>query len=91
MIWTLKVVSSNFNYSSCDSLKDVLKAVFPDNIPEGFTMSSLKISYVITDATGPYFQNIITEDVKNSNVEFILMYDETTNTQNLKQLQVKVR
>jgi len=59
--------------------------------PNNFTMSSSKVSYLISDATGPYFKKIVADDVKNSVSPFTLQYDETTNVQVNKQLDIKIR
>ena len=53
----------------------------PGKIPNNFTMSSSKVSYLISEATGPYFKKIVADDVKNSGSPFTLQYDETTNAQ----------
>ena len=37
-----------------DNIKLVLNAMFPGKIPANFTMSSSKLSYLISDGTGPY-------------------------------------
>ena len=57
LIWALHVVSQNLSCSSCDNIKVILNARFPGIIPETFsmTMSSSKISYLISEAVGPYF------------------------------------
>ena len=57
LIWALHVVSQNLSCSSCDNVKVILNAIFPGIIPETFSMtvSSSKISYLISEAVGPYF------------------------------------
>ena len=54
LIWPMKSVSSHFSYSASDNIKLVLNAMFPGKIPANFTMSSSKLSYLISDGTGPY-------------------------------------
>ena len=54
LIWDMKSVSSHFSYSASDNIKLVLNAMFPGKIPANFTMSSSKLSYLISDGTGPY-------------------------------------
>ena len=54
-------------------------------------MSSSKVSYLVSEATGPYFKQVVADDVKNSGSPFTLQYDETTNAQVNKQLDIKIR
>ena len=64
--------------------------MFPGKIPENFTMSSSKV-YLVSEATRPYFKQIVANDVKKSESPFTLQYDETTNAQINKQLDIKIR
>ena len=91
LIWAMKVVGSHYSYASSDNIKEILDAMFPGKIPNNFTMSSSKVSYLISEATGPYFKKIVADDVKNSGSPFTLQYDETTNAQVNKQLDIKIR
>ena len=91
LIWAMKVVGSHYSYASCDNIKDTLDAMFPGKIPDNFTMSSSKVSYLVSEATRPYFKQIVADDVKNSGSPFTLQYDETTNAQVNKQLDIKIR
>ena len=87
----MKVVSSHYSYASCDNVKDNLDAMFPGKVPENYTMSSSKVCYLVSEATGPYFKQVVADDVKNSGSPFTLQYDETTNAQINKQLDIKIR
>ena len=87
----MKVVGSHYSYASCDNITETLDAMFPGKIPNNFTMSSSKVSYLVSEATGPYFKKIVADDVKNSGSPFTLQYDETTNTRVNKQLVIKIR
>ena len=91
LIWAMKVVSSHYSYASCDNIKHTLDAMFPGKIPDNFTMSSSKVSYLVSEATGPYFKQVVANDVKTSRSPFTLQYDETTNAQINKQLDIKIR
>jgi len=55
--------------------------MFPGKIPDNFTMSSSKVSYLVSEATGPYFKQVVADVVKNSGSAFTLQYDERTNAQ----------
>ena len=65
--------------------------MFPGKIPDAFSMSSSKVSYLISEATGPYFKRIVVDDILNSQSRYTVHYDETTNAQTQKQLDIKVR
>ena len=65
--------------------------MFPGIIPETFSMSSSKISYLISEACGHYFNSLNTEDVEESSLPFTIHYDERTNKQVKKQLGIKIR
>ena len=82
LIWAMKVVSSHYSYASYDKIKDTLDTMLPGKIPDNFTMSSSKVSYLVSEATGPYFKQVVAHDVKNSGSPFTLQYDDqTTNAQ----------
>jgi hypothetical protein len=51
LIWAMKVVLSGYSYASCDDTLEILRAMFPGAIPDSFTMSSSKVSYLISEAT----------------------------------------
>ena len=50
LLWAMKVVSSHYSYASCDKIKDTLDTMFPGKIPDNFTMSSSKVSYLVSSA-----------------------------------------
>ena len=52
LIWALYVVSQNLRSSSCDNIKVTLNVMFTGIIPETFSVSSSKISYLISEAVG---------------------------------------
>lgn len=91
LIWSLEVVSSHYSYASCDNIKDTFHAMFPGKISDDFSMSSSKVSYMVSEGTGPYLKKIVIDDVLNSQSMFTLHYDETTNAQIQKQLDIKIR
>src|SRR6267154_4063429 len=65
--------------------------MFPGAIPNNFTMSSSKVSYLISEATDPFFHALLVSDVKASKMSYSLQYEETTNKQVQKQLDISVR
>ena len=90
LLWAMKVVHSHYSFSSCDGVKELFQAMFPGEA-ENFTMSSSKVSYLISEATGPYFHDKMIDDINKSDAYFTVMYDETTNDQNKKQMEIYVR
>ena len=84
-------LSSSYSYASCDNIKDTLDAMFPGKIPDNFTLSSSKVSYLVSEATGPHFKQVVACDVKDSGSPFTLQYDETTNAQINEQPDIKIR
>lgn len=90
IIWTLKVVQSNYSGRSCENLGETFRAMFQSNpISEHFSLGKFKVAYMITDCVGPHFRNLFLEDVKGS--FYSLCYDETTNEASKKELQVGAR
>ncbi len=91
LLWTMKVVASSLSYSSCDGLKELLQAMFPGAVPADFSLGSSKVSNLISEAVGPYFRSMIANDCKSSGTPFTVLYDETTNSQVQKQLDIRIR
>ena len=87
----MKSVSSHFGYSASDNIKVVLNAMFPGKIPANFTMSSSKLSYLISDGTGPYSNSLMVKDNTKSQPPYSIHFDETKNNQGHKQLDIKIR
>ena len=65
--------------------------MFPEIIPKTFSMSLSKVSYLISEAVGPYFNTLNTENVRKSSSLFTIYYDETPNKQVKKQHDIKIR
>jgi len=91
IVWALKVVTSNYSFRSCD-ITSVFKVMFPNvEVIEKMTMGKTKTRYFITHAIGPYFYQILIEDVTTGGLYYTLLYDETCNTENKKELQIDIR
>ena len=84
-------MSSHFSYSASNNIKLVLNAMFPGKIPVNFTMSSSKLSYLISDGTGPYSNSLMVKDNTKSQTPYSIHFDETKNNQGHKQLDIKIR
>lgn len=89
LIWVMKSVCCNFSAASCRNIKDTFDAMFPGGVSKDFSLSPKKMNYLMTDALGPYFYKMMTEDVGES--YFTICFDETTNVEDKKELQVTIR
>ncbi|KAL4085366.1 hypothetical protein QTP88_027225 [Uroleucon formosanum] len=90
LMWTMKSVLCNMSGSSCDGLAELFKTMFPKAVPDKCSLSRTKMSYLITDTLGPHFRQIILDEIQNYSTYYTLMYDETTNSESKKELQVAV-
>lgn len=89
LIWAMKCIASNYSAASCDGIGDVFKSMFPNSVPDDFSLSRTKFRYFVADALGPYFRDHLTNDL--SGAYYTLIYDETTNAGGRKELQIFVR
>ena len=65
--------------------------MFPDSkIAQKFSIRHSKMSYVISHGLGPYFRDQLIKDIKNCQ-QFVFCFDEQTNNQNKKQLDLYFR
>ncbi|CAF1507253.1 unnamed protein product [Rotaria sp. Silwood1] len=91
ILWALNIAQRGFSYSSCNELNNMFSSMFPDSsIAAKFSIQSNKMSYVISHGLGPYFKKKIIDDVKKTD-KFVLIFDEQTNNQNKKQLDMWFR
>lgn len=63
--------------------------MFGELIPKTFTLGCTKLSYLITEALGPYFKKVVVEECQGK--FYALIYDETTNAESKKELQIAIR
>lgn len=89
LIWILKSVQCNMSANSSDDLKEIFEYMFHGCLPQGFSLSHGKQSYLIAEAVGPYFYKELIDELKDT--YFSLLFDETTNNENKKELQIAVR
>lgn len=91
ILWTLNVAQKGYSYRSCDELNDLFSLMFADSvIANKFSMQADKLSYVVSYGLGPYFKKKLIDDVKKAD-RFVLIFDEQTNHQNKKQLDMLIR
>lgn len=87
----MKKISNNESLSSCDNLANVLRAAFPDSeIVKNFSLERSKAGYLVSEAIGPYFRQMLLSDI-DKNLYYCILYDETTNAAKKKELQVAIR
>ena len=85
-LWALKSAQHGFSYQSSNEIGEWFRTMFPDSkIAEKFSIQHSKMSYVVSHGLGPYFRNQVVDEVKRCQ-RFVLCFDEQTNNQNSKQL-----
>ena len=72
------IINKN-SFSSYSSKKELYQSMFPNAVPVDFSISPAKMAYLVTEAAGPYFKNMLLQELKDSNVKFTLQFDETGN------------
>ena len=80
--WCMKVAASNYSYNSCEDLPDLLQFMFPCPYTQDFSLGHSKVSYVMSDGLGPYFQQLLCQTVGKEGNPFTLQFDETVTMQN---------
>ena len=65
--------------------------MFPDAVPENFSISATKAAYLVTEALGPYFMKQLLRDLDDDDTYITLCFDETGNVKNEKELQVRAQ
>ncbi|CAF4690144.1 unnamed protein product [Rotaria socialis] len=91
ILWALKSVQNVFSYKNSDDVGKLFRTMFQDSkIAQKFSIQHSKISYVIAHGLWPYFRDLLIKDIKNCE-GFVLCFDEQTNNQNNKQLDLYFR
>ena len=87
-IWAAKTANDNYSVRSSDGIGATFRAMFsnPETL-ETFSMSRTKLSYAI----GPVFKEELISDLGASQSAFSLQYDETTQCQVKKQMELHIR
>ncbi|MEW8547687.1 MAG: hypothetical protein AB2693_29620 [Candidatus Thiodiazotropha sp.] len=91
-LWTMKCATSNYSFSSSDKTPELFQNMFPDSIiAKNFSISHQKVSYLLSDGLGPYFQQSTVKDVLGSSAYFTIHFDETVSGQCKKQMDILIR
>lgn len=62
LIWVMRSVVHNYSFLSCEGINEAFRVMFPCEASSLFSLSPTKIRYLVSDALGPYFQQILMED-----------------------------
>ena len=90
ILWALKVAQSNYSYASSDGTTEIFR-MFPGETAEHFTMSRIKISYLLSDELRPYYRKEVCNFICEAGIPYTLQYDETSNSQNCRQYDLLIR
>ena len=92
IIWAAKTANDNYSFRSSDGVGDTFRAMFsnPGRL-ETFSMSRTKLSYAIGHGIGPVFKEELISDARVSQSPFSLQYDETTQCQVKKQIELHIQ
>ena len=89
VLWCLQLAKSNFY--SCEGITNTFQAMFSSDISKDLQLSRTMVSYTISDGLRPYFNRELVLEVNRSKLPFVVHYDETTQAQTVKQLNVHFR
>ena len=89
LIWALDSVNCKYSLNSAHGKKELLKYMFPGGVPEGFSISPTKLSYLITEALAPFYKKQLLDEIDDAYV--VLEFDETSSESSKKELQTRVQ
>jgi len=79
ILWALQVIAKHQSYQSCDKLKELFSAIFPDNsIAQKFTLGAAKVTYCIVYGLAPYFKSELIDLVSECEL-YVVCFDEALN------------
>ena len=92
VLWTLKTVMSKSSLRSCEQLKHLFVAMFPNRtIAKSFTLRKTKCGYYVTYGIAPYFGELI-KTLINKSPCFSVFFDESLNSLlHVEQMDMNVR
>ncbi|XP_077542137.1 uncharacterized protein LOC144154903 [Haemaphysalis longicornis] len=91
--FVLGTVLSGLPYSWGDTASAIFPLMFPDSqTAKNFQCGRKKVSYIVSDGLGPYFKDIVVQELNRPGVFFTIQVDETPiPEQRCQQLDVLVR
>ena len=89
--WKLHLLT--FHYGHVTTYVNFFRVIFDCDVTKSndFSFGRSKASYVISDGLGPHLSKMLIADVKKCESGFTIMYDETTNVNNDKQMDILIR
>ncbi|XP_077545839.1 uncharacterized protein LOC144158676 [Haemaphysalis longicornis] len=92
ILWTLKVVTSHYSYSSSAHTNDLFKKMFLDSeIAKAFACGEKKCAYVACHGLGPYFSSSLQQEIEKADC-YVVLFDESANDfLHQKQMDVHIR
>jgi hypothetical protein len=91
ILWALYMSKKDIPFAACDNIGSLFSRMFPCPVADHFSMASTKASYIVSDGLGPYVGNDTASEIIKEKTGYTLLYDETTTTQNVKQMDLLVR
>lgn len=66
--WTIKAITSNYSYKSCENVGNICQFMFPDSlIAQTFACAERKSSYLATFSIATHFVTLLKENAKKQN------------------------
>lgn len=91
-LWALRVAESNISFKSCTETVELFPEMFPDSIiASKMQLKEKKVAYVISHGIYKNFQELLKKDLSSCATKFTIAFDETTNAQVKRQLDVYAR
>ena len=87
VLWMLKVCASDYSLNSCEDITKLFHNMFDCDVTQNkdFSLGRNKASYCISDGLSPVMLRSLCQDV-DSDTGFTMLFDETTNAENKKQM-----
>ncbi|XP_071482987.1 uncharacterized protein, partial [Diadema antillarum] len=79
ILWCLKLVEDHLSFHSCHHNNILFQRMFPDSaIAKGFQLSETKCRYITVFGLGPYVQDLLYDNIKQSK-HYVILFDESLN------------
>ena len=81
VLWAMKICSAHYSHKSLESSDILFQKMFPDStITSLFKCGEIKSAYLINHGIAPYFKTLLSNKIKCEQKEFVLLFDESTNS-----------
>lgn len=68
ILWLMKLCYQDWSFASCDGIGDLFSVMFPGSVSSAFQMGPSKVSYLVADGIGPYFQEQVASEISKVHV-----------------------